>query len=69
MKIKLLVGLAHPDKPVNAGEVIDVEQAEAIRHIEAGHAIPHGDKAIETPEKPTVAVEKRAPAKKPAKKK
>lgn len=64
MRIKLLVSLANPDDPKNAGDEIDVEQAEAIRHIEAGNAIPVGEKAVETPEKPKAKAEKRAAKKK-----
>jgi hypothetical protein len=69
MRIKLLVGLAHPDNARDAGDVVDVDQAEAVRHIEAGHAIPVAERSIETPEKPRAAVERRAPTKRRKKKK
>lgn len=59
MRIKLLVGFANPDHPKNAGDVIECDDAEAIRHIAAGHAVPHAERVVEQPEKAKAAVEKR----------
>lgn len=48
MKITLLVSRSGADGAQNRGETIDVEQAEAIRMIEAGQAEAVRDAPVET---------------------
>jgi hypothetical protein len=47
MKIKLLVSRAGADFVQNRGEEIEVEQAEAVRMVEAGQAVPVAAPKIE----------------------
>lgn len=60
MKIELLCSRAGADFVQNRGDVVEVEQAEALRLIEAGQAIPHAETKIERAVKPAAKVEKRA---------
>ena len=48
MKIKLLVSRAGMDFSQNAGDVIETDDAEAIRLIEAGQAVPFVEQVAET---------------------
>ena len=43
----MLTGLSGPDVSVAGGDVHDCPDDEAIRHIEAGHAVPYVDAAKE----------------------
>lgn len=54
MKIRMLTCLASADATVNAGQVIERDNAEAQRLIAAGFATPVNpdDAALETPEPP-----------------
>jgi hypothetical protein len=47
MRVKLTTSLANPDEARHAGEEHEYEQAEAIRLIEAGFAVPVAAKAAE----------------------
>ncbi|MER9170921.1 hypothetical protein NKI12_26920 [Mesorhizobium australicum] len=47
MKIKLLVSLAGAETAFNSGEEHDWENADAIRLIEAGFAVPVSENKIE----------------------
>lgn len=52
MRLKMLVGLAG-GLNLNPGDEHDfADEAEAIRHIEAGHAVPLAPKKIEKAVKP-----------------
>lgn len=55
MKIKLLVSRAGPAGAFNAGDEIEVENAEAARMIEAGQASPVRVAAIERAVAPSKA--------------
>ena len=60
MKIKMLTSLCGPEYSLNAGDETDrFTQAEAIRFIEAGFAVPVAEEKIERAVK-SPAVEKRA---------
>lgn len=48
MKIKLLVSRATATGAQNRGDVIETDQAEAIRMIEAGQAEPVAEIAVES---------------------
>ena len=47
MKIQMTVGLEGLELSLQAGDIYDTDDAEAIRLIDAGFAIPFADKAIE----------------------
>lgn len=49
MKLRLLVGLAHPHRPLAAGEEIELPDDEAGRAIEAGIAVAVAAPAIVVP--------------------
>lgn len=55
MKIELLVPRAASAGPQNRGDVIEVSDAEAIRMIEAGHAVAIRSVKPETAVKPVRA--------------
>ena len=60
MKIKMLTSLVGPEYSIDAGEETDrFTQAEAIRFVEAGFAVPVAEPKIERAEKKSVQ-EKRA---------
>lgn len=40
MRVRMLTSLAGPDLSLNVGDEHDFEDAEAVRHVEAGHAVP-----------------------------
>lgn len=44
MKVKALVCISGADHTINAGDEVEMEAAEAIRHIEAGHVVPVAEK-------------------------
>lgn len=50
MMIELVVGLSGPTYSLGPGDRRDFPQAEAIRLIEAGFAIPVAESAVERPE-------------------
>jgi hypothetical protein len=58
MKLKLLVSRGGPGVNDNAGDEIDVSDAEGARMIEAGHAVPVRGAKAETTTKKTPAAEK-----------
>lgn len=71
MKVKLTMSRGGPAGTQNAGDVVDVANAEAKRMIEAGQAVPvrAGTAAVErttAAPAPRKAAAKKAPAKKPA---
>lgn len=71
MRIRMLHGVSG-GVTLDPGDEGDFPNDEAIRMIEAGFAVPAIGKSVEVPEKPSAAIEKRAPAKrakKPTKKK
>lgn len=43
----MLVGLSGPTINLIPGDEADFPQAEAIRHIEAGHAVPVAEQKVE----------------------
>lgn len=59
MKIKMLVSLAGADFSVSPGEQYECSEAEALRHIEAGNAVPVAEPKVERAVKPSAKVEKR----------
>lgn len=60
MLVRLLVSRAGPTGG-NAGEEITVANAEAIRMIEAGQAVPVREQRVETTAKPRRTTRKRKP--------
>ena len=60
MQVKMLCGLANPDFSVNAGDIYDCDDAEGIRLIEAGAAVPYANAPIERAVKRRAAAETRA---------
>lgn len=59
MKIKMLTGLSGPDVCVSPGDVYECSDAEALRHIEAGNAVPVAGEKVERAVKRAAKVEKR----------
>jgi hypothetical protein len=59
MKIKMLVSLAGADFSVSPGEEYECSEAEALRHIEAGNAVPVAEPKVERAVKIHKAAEKR----------
>lgn len=59
MKIKMLVSLAGADFSVSPGEEYECSEAEALRHIEAGNAVPVAEPKVERAVKTHKAAEKR----------
>jgi len=55
----MVVGLAGPATSLAPGDEADFPQAEALRLIEAGYAVPAVEAKIERAVKPTRKVEKR----------
>lgn len=40
MRVKALVCISGADHTINVGDVVEMADAEAIRHIDAGHVVP-----------------------------
>lgn len=40
MRVKALVCISGADHTINAHDEVEMEDAEAIRHIQAGHVVP-----------------------------
>lgn len=59
MKIKMLVSMAGIDFALSPGDEYECSDAEAVRHVEAGNAVPVAGEKVERAVKPTKAVEKR----------
>jgi hypothetical protein len=59
MKIKMLVSLAGADFSVSPGEKYECSEAEALRHIKAGNAVPVAEPKVERAVKIHKAAEKR----------
>lgn len=59
MKIKMLVSLAGVDHAYSPGDIYECSDAEAIRHIEAGNAVPVDELKVERAVKSTKALETR----------
>lgn len=59
MKIKMLVSLAGADFALSPGDEYECGEAEAVRHIEAGNAVPVVEPKVERAVKPSAKVEKR----------
>lgn len=59
MKIKLLVSLAGDDFALSPGDEYECSDAEAIRHIEAGNAVPVAAPKVERAVKGNAKAEKR----------
>jgi len=60
MKIELLVSLAGADRAYSPGDEYECSDAEAVRHIEAGNAVPLAVEKVERAVKPAAKVERRA---------
>lgn len=59
MKIKMLVSLVGADFSVSPGAEYECSEAEALRHIEAGNAVPVAGEKVERAVKPSAKIEKR----------
>jgi len=59
MLVRMVVGLAGPATSLSPGDEAAFPQAEALRLIEAGYAVPVVEAKIERAVKPTRKVEKR----------
>jgi len=59
MKLRMLVGLSGPAINLMPGDEATFDKAEALRHIEAGNAVPVAEEKIERAVKPARKVEKR----------
>ena len=59
MMVRMVVGLAGPTTSLAPGDEADFPQAEAVRLIEAGYAVPMVEAKIERAVKPARKVEKR----------
>lgn len=59
MKIKMLVSMAGTDFALSPGDEYECSEAEAIRHIEAGNAVPVAEPKVERAVKIHKAAEKR----------
>jgi hypothetical protein len=59
MLLRMVVGLAGQTTSLAPGDEADFPQAEALRLIEAGYAVPAVEAKIERVVKPTRKVEKR----------
>ena len=57
--VRMVVGLAGPTTSLAPGDEADFPQAESLRLIEAGYAVPAVEAKIERAVKPTRKVEKR----------
>lgn len=40
MRVKAIVCISGADHTINVGDEVEMEDAEAVRHIQAGHAVP-----------------------------
>lgn len=59
MKVRMLVGLSGPAINLIPGDEAEFEQAEALRHIQAGNAIPIAEAKRERAVKAKPAAEAR----------
>ena len=59
MRIRMMVGLSGPAINLMPGDEADTEQAEALRHIAAGNAVPVSEQKIERAVKAPRKAEKR----------
>lgn len=59
MKIKMLVSLAGVNFALSPGDEYDCSEAEAVRHIEAGNAVPVAEPVVERAVKTNARAEKR----------
>ena len=59
MLVRMVVGLSGPAASFSPGDEAEFPQAEALRLIEAGYAVPVVEAKIERAVKPTRKVEKR----------
>ena len=59
MRIRMVVGLSGPAINLIPGDETDMEQAEALRHIAAGNAVPVSEQKIERAVKAPRKAEKR----------
>ena len=59
MMVRMVVGLAGPTTSLVPGDEAEFPQAEAVRLIEAGYAVPMVEAKIERAVKPARKVEKR----------
>ncbi len=59
MLVRMVVGLAGPTTSLAPGDEADFPQAEALRLIEAGYAVPAVEAKIERAVKPIRKVENR----------
>ena len=59
MMVRMVVGLAGPTTSLAPGDKAEFPQAEAVRLIEAGYAVPMVEAKIERAVKPARKVEKR----------
>jgi hypothetical protein len=59
MLVRMVVGLSGPATSLSPGDEAEFPQAEALRLVEAGYAVPVAEAKIERAVKPTRKVEKR----------
>ena len=59
MLVRMVVGLSGPATSLSPGDQADFPQAEALRLIEAGYAVPVVEAKVERAVKPVRKVEKR----------
>jgi hypothetical protein len=59
MLVRMVVGLSGPTTNLGPGDEAEFPQAEALRLVEAGYAVPVAEAKIERAVKPTRKVEKR----------
>lgn len=59
MRVRMMVGLSGPTINLIPGDEADFPQAEALRLVEAGFAVPAVEAKIERAVKPARKVEKR----------
>jgi hypothetical protein len=59
MLVRMVVGLSGPAISLSPGDEAEFPQAEALRLVEAGYAVPVAKAKIERAVKPTRKVEKR----------
>lgn len=59
MRVRMLVGLSGPAINLIPGDEADFPQAEALRFVDAGFAVPVAEPKVERAVKPTRKVEKR----------
>jgi hypothetical protein len=59
MRIRMVVGLSGPATSLSPGDEAEFPQAEALRLVEAGYAVPVAEAKVERAVKPTRKVEER----------